>query len=395
MRRNEYSAAKRLIKRNAEFLKRTASLKHLMKRRKRTSSGRDLVVYCEDNGFIWHPGTKGFGGSEEAVINLTRELTKLGWQTTVYNNCGHKPVSDAGVTYRPWRDFDPRDKQDIVIVWRWMRALDWSINAERIFIDAHDIMDDRILINQSRIKKITRIIFKSQFHRSLCPNLPDQKTAIIPNGLDFALLDGDGPKDSYLLINTSSADRSMSVLPKLFLEVKRHVPQARLQWAYGWELFKLYNAHDRAKLEWMYQIQEEMYDAGIETLGHLTQAAVAKLYRRAAILAYPTDFPEIDCISARKAQACGCVPVTSDFGALAETVQFGVKVPIAKENIWEQGRFHFGIGDIASQRLWIDATVHLLSSPTDRSELAVKGATWARQFSWPQIAARWDKILRE
>src|SRR5262245_27025516 len=119
MNRKERSVIKRIMRRNAECLKRMFSARHLMKRRKRTSSGRDLVVYCEDNGLTWHPGTRGFGGSEEAVIGLTRELTKLGWQTTVYNNCGDKSVVDTGVTYRPWRNFNPRDKQDVVIVWRW------------------------------------------------------------------------------------------------------------------------------------------------------------------------------------------------------------------------------------------------------------------------------------
>jgi hypothetical protein len=45
----------------------------------------------------------------------------------------------------------------------------------------------------------------------------------------------------------------------------------------------------------MERTRKEMDKAGIETLGHLTQAEVAKLYRRAAILACPTEFAEIDC----------------------------------------------------------------------------------------------------
>ncbi len=382
------------IHRTGRFLARHFKEQFIKRNVKRTSSGRDLVVYCEDCGFTWHPGTKGFGGSEEAVINLTRELTKLGWNTTVYNNCGHKPVVDAGVTYRPWWEFNPRDKQDAVIIWRWPKA-NWSINAEKIFIDLHDVMDGRALSEENGIGRFTRIFFKSQFHRSFCPNLPDEKVAVIPNGLDFTLLDGEECRDPYLLINTSSPDRSMNVLPRLFREVKWRVPQARLQWAYGWELFQLFNAQNRTKLEWMRRTQKEMDDAGIETMGHLAQPDVAKLYRRAAILAYPTEFAEIDCISVRKAQACGCVPVTSDFGALAESVQFGMKVPVAKRNLWTEGnRFHFGIDDAASQRLWIDATVHLLTSPTERSELAAQGASWARQFAWPSIGARWDDFLR-
>jgi glycosyltransferase involved in cell wall biosynthesis len=375
---------KRFVKRNTEY-------------RKRTSSGKDLVIYCGHTPHQWNPElfkTKGFGGSEEAVIYLTRELAKLGWDITVYNNCGHKPLVDAGVTYRPSWDFNPGDKQDIVVLWRVVKPLDCNINAEKIFVDLHDMAPERVFTDRNRLAKVTGVFVKSQFHRSLYATVPDRKIAVIPNGLDFSLLQSDEPKDPHLLINTSSADRSLDVLPKLFRQVKQRVPKARLQWAYGWDLYALFNANHPEKLQWMEQTRREMEDAGIETLGHLSQAAVGQLYCKAAIFAYPTEFPEIDCISVRKAQACGCVPVTSDFGALAESVQFGIKVPCVKTNIWKQGgRFHLGIENVETQRLWVDATVDLLTNPAKRSELAVQGASWARQFGWPQIAARWHHVL--
>jgi|GEM_PF-1903307 len=376
---------KQFIKRNTEYLK-------------RTSSGRDLVIYCDHTKHEWNPQlfrTKGFAGSEEAVINLTRELATLGWDVTVYNNCGHKCLVDEGVTYRPSWEFNPRDKQDIVILWRSAKPLDWNINAGRIFVDFHDAMDEGFFTKRNRIAKITRILVKSQFHRSLYPNVPDSKVAVIPNGIDLTLLATDEPKDPNLLINTSSADRSMDVLPKLFREVKRRVPGARLQWAYGWELFELFNAHRPERIAWAKQTQREMHDSGIETLGHLTQAEVGKLYRRAALLAYPTEYAEIDCISVRKAQACGCVPVTTDAGALATSVQFGTKIPCEARDAWRRpGRFHFGIEDEAVQRSWVDAAVDLLTNPAQRSGLGMQGAAWARQFAWPQIAARWHEVLQ-
>jgi len=373
---------KQFIKRNTEYLK-------------RTSSGNDLVFYCDYTKFTWHPGAKGFGGSEEAVIYLARELVKLNWDVTIYNNCGHKPLADAGVTYRPFWEFNPRDKQDIVILWRWLKPLDWGINAKRIFIESHDTTDEIFFTKRDRLAKIDRVFLKSQFHRSLFPNLPDEKLVVIPNGIDLTLLENDEKKDPHLLINTSSADRSMSVLPKLFQEVKRRVPQARLQWAYGWELFEMFNAHCPDRLTWMKETRKQMDEAGIETLGHLSQAEVARLYQRGTILAHPTDFIELDPISVRKAQACGCIPVTTDFGGLPECAQFGVRIPCKKPGIWNQpGRAYYGIEDSDAQRLWVDATVDLLLNPAKRSELAIGGMNWAREFSWPKVAARWNDILR-
>jgi len=374
---------KQFIKRNTEY-------------RKRTSSGNDLVIYCDYTKFQWHPKSKGFAGSEEAAINLARELGKLGWDVTVYNNCGHKPLVDAGVIYRPFWEFNPRDKQDVVILWRWPKPLDWDINADRIFIDSHDTTDETFFTARNRLSKINRIFLKSNYHRSLFPSLPDHKIVVVPNGIDLSMLEGDEQKNPYLLINTSAADRSMSVLPKLFREVKRRVPQAQLQWSVGWDLFKLFNADRPERLEWMKKTQREMAEAGIESLGHLEQTEVGKLYQRGAILAHPTDFPELDPASVRKAQACGCVPITTDFGGLEESVQFGIKIPLKKmETAGDPNRFYFGIEDETTQRLWVDAAVDLLTNPTKRAELAEQGTKWARQFGWPGIAARWHSILSD
>src|SRR5437016_13351305 len=88
---------KQFVKRNTEY-------------RKTASSGRDLVIYCGHTQHQWNPAlfkTKGSGGSEEAVIYLTRELAKLWWDSTGYNKCGHTPLVDAGVTYRRTWDFTP------------------------------------------------------------------------------------------------------------------------------------------------------------------------------------------------------------------------------------------------------------------------------------------------
>src|SRR5919108_3391457 len=94
--------ARQFVKRNTEYLK-------------RSSSGRDLAIYCDYTPHEWHPRTSGFGGSEESIINVARELAKLGWDITVYNNFGSKPLVDENVTYRPFWEFNPRDKQDVVV----------------------------------------------------------------------------------------------------------------------------------------------------------------------------------------------------------------------------------------------------------------------------------------
>ena len=45
-----------------------------------------------------------------------------------------------------------------------------------------------------------------------------------PNGIDAKLFEGDGERDPMLLINTSSADRSMEAFLDCFEEIKKQVP---------------------------------------------------------------------------------------------------------------------------------------------------------------------------
>lgn len=382
---------------------------------KETSSGKDLVIYCGNTSFTWNPElfkTKGFGGSEEAVIHLANEFAKLGWNVTVYNNCGHKsltyysliPTIDSGsLTYKPFWEFNYRDKQDVVILWRWAKPLDAEINADKIFIDCHDVVSEGEF-TPKRLAKLTKIMLKSKFQREFLPNIPDNKISIIPNGLEI-YRDESIKKDPYLIINTSSPDRCMDILPKLFKEVKKRVPQARLQWAYGWDGFKNSNMYDLKKIAWMEETKKAITESGIEDLGRITQEEVGKLYQKASIFAYPTEFAEIDCISVKKAQAAGAFAITTDFGALEESNQWGTKVHSTKtKDNWNKPyQFHFGLEDEKAQKEWVDAVVKALTFYDNKGyvqpdywtiEAQVKRNNWVKELSWSKIAAKWDDILK-
>lgn len=373
---------------------------------KETSSGHDLVIYCSNTAETWNPElfkTKGFGGSEEAVIHMAEELAKLGWNVTVYNNCGHKATTEhvmmnpliglqmRSITYRPFWEFNYRDKQDVVILWRWAKPLDADINAPKIFLDLHDVIPEGEL-TEKRLQKVTKIFVKSNFHRSLFPNVPSNKIEVIPNGLDI-YPNENIKKDPMLVINTSSPDRSMDVLPKLWKEVKKQVPKAKMQWCYGWEGFKNAHANDKKKMEWMEETKKAIKDAGIEDLGRITQKEVGELYQRASYMAYPTTFAEIFCISVLKAQAAGCMPITTNFGALEETNIYGIKTYTkVTKNTWNPPyAFHFGVKDENEQKQWIGAMVEMLNNKVGMFDSNCDDIM--EKFNWAEIAKKWHNEL--
>ena len=108
---------------------------------KTESSGKDLVFYCFPQNEIWNPRTareKGIGGSEEAVIWLSRLLHRRGWNVTVYAYCGAHEEDFDGVSWKPYWMWNHRDKQDITVLWRYPQIATYEINSGTVIVDLHD-----------------------------------------------------------------------------------------------------------------------------------------------------------------------------------------------------------------------------------------------------------------
>jgi tetratricopeptide (TPR) repeat protein len=144
------------------------------------------IVYFAGSMFAeWSPKdalSKGLGGSETAVIELSREWVKLGYQVTVYANVSDEGEYD-GVLYKHWSGLNWNDTFDIFIGWRNPGVLDRDIKARKVLLDLHDVASN-LDFPLERVAKIDKVFVKSNYHRNQLPSVPDDKVAIISNGLD-------------------------------------------------------------------------------------------------------------------------------------------------------------------------------------------------------------------
>jgi predicted O-linked N-acetylglucosamine transferase (SPINDLY family) len=362
------------------------------------SSGRDMVFYCADSGEIWDPQSareKGVGGSEEAVLWLSRLLHQRGWNVTVYANCGLQEKDHDGVAWKPYWMWNFRDKQDVTVLWRHPEQMMYEINSDAVIVDLHDVIpeDD---FTRDRLRRIDRILVKSRFHRSLYPRIPDEKFVIIPNGIDTQMFASPCERDPLLLINTSLAERSLEAFLDCFEEIKQQVPNAKAKWAYGWRAWDEVHASEAQKLEWKSRMQKRMRELGVEELGRISHDEIAQLYRKANVFAYPTEYAEIDCISLSKAMAAGAVPVTTDFAAMGEKSQHGgvfIHSKRTKDDWVQSDQFHFEMVDPKQKAEFVGEIVKLLLHPpseTDREAMR----EWARStFDWNKVADSWNTLL--
>lgn len=333
-----------------------------------------VVFFCSSAFEDWGPESleKGCGGSEEAVIQLSKRLTNLGWDVTIYNNCIKEGVVD-GVKWVRYERFNPRDMFNVIISWRNNLFLNYQITAVKKIVDNHDVADTRFYPPEDM--KDVQMFVKSEYHRSKFPALSDDRFVIIPNGIDLSQF----PKTEKVknsMVWTSSYDRGLKYLLEMWPSIRAEVPDATLDCYYGFQLFdSMPWGKIRTGQTWKQEMKKLLNQPGVTDHGRVGTEEVAKAYLKADIWAYPTDFNEISCISAMKAQAAGCMPVSTDWCALKETLKGGVIIKGSGADPKVREEF--------KQKL-----IEVLKSYKRERNIDVT------EFSWDNVAEQWNQALR-
>lgn len=344
-----------------------------------------IAVFCGTSAEDWTPDSlsSGIGGSETAVIQLTERLSKLGWKVTVFNQGSHPPEGRVfdGVEYQNFYTFNPEDEFDVLWVWRLPEAFDWDLKARLKLLDLHDVMNP-LDFPKERLERIDKIFVKTNYHRSLLPDIPDEKFVVVGNGIDLTRFDFNGSdyefikqKDENRFCYTSSPNRGLDVLLQMWPKIREKQPDFELHVYYGWETFYQLEKNNPERMAWMKKVQALMAQPGVIDHGRVGQNELAQDLMKTAGWLYPTNFPEIDCITAKEMQAAGVYSITSGYAALEESQKTGVKIP-------------GDIYDLQWQEKFIDEVTKGFSSPvTGIREVA-------KQFDWDLVATKWNEVCK-
>ena len=339
-------------------------------------SRKSVVIYCGISWEDWTPPNvlSGIGGSEEAVIYLAKELVKQGWEVTVFNQCGENAGTYDGVVYRNYYEFNVKDTFHIFISWRHDIFKNSNIRCRKKIVWLHDVP------NKEEYKDakthLDKIVVLSQFHKSLLPKLPKRNVYVSSNGInleDFkpSLL----PRNPHRMIFTSSYDRGIEHLLVMWKDIKVEIPDAELHLFYGWDTYDKMMKAGRRSLKYRQVMSELMKQDGIFEHGRIGHKQLIKEFYKSGVWVYPSHFDEISCISGMKAQACGCVPVTTDYAALDETVKGGVKV-------------HGKCGEGDTNERLKEALIKVLKDTKYQEQLR-KELPDKSIFSWENVAKKW------
>ena len=340
-----------------------------------TWSDGTVVFFCGKGYEEWGPHTldKGMGGSEEAIVYLSRELAKLGKRVTVF---GEVPkayddyvAKNKFVAWRPWKHIDKRDTFDTLVIWRAPQFAD-QFKAKKILIDMHDKLPVKVV----RPLENATYMFKSQYHKNLYPEVT--KSEVVPNGVLVEQFDKEYKKKKYSVGYFSAYYRGLEVLLALWPKIKEQVPQATLDIYYGWGSWVSVEGEDDFYHR-MNKKFEALKEHGVTEHGRVSHEELAKVMSQTKVWAYPTEFTEIFCITAIKAQLARCKSVITDVAALKETG--GSQASVIETDLIYSDEY--------SRKKFVDAVVKALKSDEkiDPKE--------AKKYAWNKVAKQWLEVI--
>lgn len=150
----------------------------------------EIAIFCGPQFTQWNPkhlenpvDGAFIGGSEEAVIRMSKELSKLGYRVTVYADPGIDNEGDYdGVRFLPYYKFNVFDNFNILIAWRKPKFFSQDIKAKKKYVWCHDIQNP-LDYDEKSIENTTKFMYLSEWHRENVEKLPEEKVMITSNGI--------------------------------------------------------------------------------------------------------------------------------------------------------------------------------------------------------------------
>jgi glycosyltransferase involved in cell wall biosynthesis len=280
----------------------------------------DIIYFTGKTSIEWDPKDHSLGGSEQAIVNLTKEWVKQGKKVAVYGNVPECILH--GTHYFPWKEFDYSANYKIVVLWRHAGIncfLQFPVKYEKLYADFHDNFFTFRFDYPRYSHKIDKYFFKSNYHLECYQNklntvLAPEKVAIIPNGIRINEFNSstERTRNQYRFCYCSSYDRGlMELLELTWPIIYKYEPRAEFHIYYG--MSGIQNAEIRNKLLFL------MSQPGVMDHSRQPLEIIAREKWTSSFHLYPslTD-AEIDCISIRESMVCGCIPILSNFGVFKE-----------------------------------------------------------------------------
>jgi glycosyltransferase involved in cell wall biosynthesis len=349
------------------------------------------------------PDSFGIGGSETAVVELAARLAYRGHEVTVYAplraDC---PEHDRdGARWLPLEEAD-FSQPGVWVLSRCPDVLDHfseSHSGQQTWLVCQDVFYPHVLDNGAVIRegltpersaKLDRCLpLCSDQERFLLEKSPELtgKTFLSTNGVRTDLVEQieteDIVRDPYKIVFTSSPDRGLATLLKIFKRAREFEPRLNLAAAYGFDNIK--KCKGRYWINVREEIEKLMDQPGVTWMGRIGQPDLYRQFVSAGMWVYPTTFTETSCCTCMEAQALGAVPITNPIWALRDNVRYG---------IFLEGN----PTDEVLLRTEYAREIHRLCVDDAALQRMIRGPMmeWARKrFDWERVVDQYERFAKD
>jgi FkbM family methyltransferase len=373
------------------------------------------IAFIDTLGLTYDGSTlekRGLGGSESAVIRMSQELAKIGFDVTVFNDCtsdDSRPGLYNNVIYAPIEQIHSYQTiYDVVIVSRSVKPIveGWLpiANAKHVCLWMHDTFcegDDQIeyLINVGKLQEIFTLSDWHTGYVTHCDHGFRRNYDILKNHV-FMTRNGINAtpkewvdvrdKDPNLFVFNASVTKGMVPLVKqIWPEVKRRIPEAKLKIIGGYYKFREAAGPDQQQKDWTELMLQHGHS--IEFTGVITQQEISDILRKASYMIYPVGFPETFGISTLEALAHNVPLITCQFGALEETAidlaSWKIKYPVEKN--WAMQ----WLNEESQVNLFVDKVVEAYHTPYLHQQKMYACNQVKDICTWDTVALQWKQHL--
>lgn len=365
-----------------------------------TKPDKSICFFTQPIPETWHPkilAEGGSGGAETCVMKLAPMFAADGWRVCVFGTPGEHRGVYEGVEYWNSDEYLPTEKFKVFVSSRSVLPFDAKPISDINFLWMHDVNigpeDPSVMLAPDKIIGLTNWHAN---HLQRLYNLPSEKMAVVPNGIDPTRfpMENWNKENKLKFVYSSSPDRGLDILLSLWPIIKEKFTDAELHIFYGWEMIdKIIAMHkgrniqsiylEEFKNKCVYQINEICggEDGGIFQHGRINQEDLAVEMATSSVWTYPTQFMETFCITALEMQMAGVIPVTSRLAALNETVH----PDMPKIEGWPQNTSY--------QTQWLLLLNAILEQDEWREEARLEGRKFAEQFTWENAYKTWNTLI--
>jgi len=358
---------------------------------------------------------RGLGGSESAVILISQELSNIGFDITVFNNCIDNHCSPGIYDNVKYVDISTANFQeynfDVVISSRTVQPFiepkfsNMLSNTKWKILWMHDTFcnGDNLLESMLVNGSIDEIFTLSDFHSIYVSNcdhggkrmfevlknkIYQTRNGVVNYNPDIRIEN----KDPNLFVYNASVSKGMVPLVNhIWPKIKNLIPEAKLKIIGGFYRFKDNKPDEQELKYWELYNNPNNKDLDIEFTGIIKQEEIAEILTKASFMLYPAAFPETYGISTLESLTYNTPLITTNFGALEETAIdsccYKIDYPIEPNNL-------FPNINLDSQ---VDAFVNLtLKAYNDKylHQQKMYACNIVKEFTgWDSVAIQWKQHI--